>query len=369
MRENMKKVARKVKRLVRRALFWLRYLAAHEIVEIAPEEARAFLWEIAPAPESSAISHHPVGPKEFDLTIVVPAFNAEKWIEQCLDSILSQKTHYYYIVEVIDDGSTDRTAELVDRYQENEHIHVTHQQNQGYSGARNTALKRLRSDYVMFVDSDDYLLPGAIELLLDKGYEDHADIVEGNGFRFDDKGRLGKIKQENRDGGHSIWGGPCLKIIGSRLLVDLIFPEGYLYEDTIIGSLVVPRAKKVVIVPDEVYAYRIHPNSITQKHTADLNRLHSYWIMELMHRDMNELGIPIDDERYCATMKHIVFTYRRTILLPEEIKRSLFAATCGFVETTYAEYLGKQDRFALLARALVARDYGKYSVYCEADID
>ena len=84
---------------------------------------------------------------------------------------------------------------------------------------------------------------------------------------------------------------------------------------------------------------------------------------------MNELGIPIDYERYCATMKHIVFTYRRTILLPEKIKRSLFAVTCGFVEKTYPEYLEKQDRFALLARALTARDYGKYKIYCEADID
>ena len=366
MLKNMKCVARKIRRMCRRALFRIRYLVAHEKVEIESEAARAYLWEIAPAPESSAISHHPVGPKEFDLTIVVPAFNAEKWIEQCLDSILSQKTHYHYIVEVIDDGSTDRTAELVDRYQENEHIHVSHQQNQGYSGARNTALKRLRSDYVMFVDSDDYLLPGAIELLLDKGYEDHADIVEGNAFKFDQTGRLALVKPLTSK---QIMGVPWMKAIRSVLFENVEFPEGYLYEDTIIGSLVVPRAKKVVIVPDEVYAYRIHPNSITQKHTADLNRLHSYWIMELMHRDMNELGIPIDEERYCATMKHIVFTYRRTILLPEEIKRSLFAATCGFVEKTYPEYLEKQDRFALLARALASRDYGKYKIYCEADID
>lgn len=369
MLENMKSAARKVKRLCRQASFRIRYLLAHEKVEIDPEEARAFLCNIAPAPESSAITHHSVGPKEYDLTIVVPAYNAEKWIGQCLDSILSQETHYQYVVEVIDDGSTDHTAELVDRYRENEHIHVTHQQNQGYSGARNTALKHIRSDYVMFVDSDDYLLPDAIELLLNKGYQEHADIVEGNGFRFDEKGRLGTIKQENKDAGQSIWGGPCLKIIGSQLLADLMFPAGYLYEDTIIGSLIVPRAEKIIIVPDEVYAYRIHPGSITQKHTADLNRLHSYWIMELMHRHMNELNIPINDERYCATMKHIVFTYRRTILLPEEIKRSLFAVTCGFVEQTYPEYMKRQKRFALLASALATRDYGKYKVYCEADID
>ena len=366
MLENMKSAARKFKRLCRWASFRIRYLFAHEKVEIYPEEARTLLCKTAPAPESSAITHHPVGPKAYDLTIVVPAYNAEKWIEQCLDSILSQKTHYQYVVEVIDDGSTDRTAELVDRYRENGHIHVTHQQNQGYSGARNTALKHIRSDYVMFVDSYDYLLPGAIELLLDKGVQEHADIVEGNAFKFDETGRLALVKPLSSK---QIMGVPWMKIIRSELFEDVEFPDGYLYEDTIIGSLIVPRAEKIIIVPDEVYAYRIHPGSITQKHTADLNRLHSYWIMELMHRHMNELGIPIDYERYCATMKHIVFTYRRTILLPEEIKRSLFAVTCGFVEQTYPEYMKRQKRFALLASALATRDYGKYKVYCEADID
>ncbi|MBQ8619649.1 MAG: glycosyltransferase family 2 protein [Clostridia bacterium] len=364
MMVQIKGIIRKMRGLWKLLRFHVSYRCAHEKVNIPSEGARAYLCQVAPAPDSTAFTHNQIGPKDYDLTIIIPAYNAEKWIKQCLDSILTQETKYTYLVKVVNDGSKDQTPALIEQYRGDAHVQIIHQENRGYSGARNAALKHLPSEYVMFVDSDDYLLPGAIELLLEKGYGENADIVEGNGFRFDENGRIGKIKEQNK----ALWGGPCLKIIRSELFECLEFPEGYLYEDTIIRSLIVPLAKRIAVIPDEIYAYRIHMDSITWKRTAELNRTHSYWIMEMMHDHMRQLSIPFDHDQYCLTMKHIVFTYRRTILLSEEIKRSIFAATCGFVEKYYPEYLAGKDCYSILATALVNRDYRKYKACCEADL-
>lgn len=362
----MTKIAvRCIRRYWRKLRFFIRYICACEKVDIPSESARQYLLEIAPPPESTALTHNKIGPEEYDLTIIVPAYNAEKWIEECLNSILDQKTKYSYLVKVVNDGSKDHTPELIEKYRANPHIQIIHQENRGYSGARNAALKELRSAYVMFVDSDDYLLPGAIELLMDKAKHENADIVEGNGFRFNEKGRMDSVRPSEKKG---IMGVPWMKVFRSTMFESIEFPEKYLYEDTIICSLIAPMSQKTVLLSDEVYAYRIHGGSITWKRTAELNRTHSYWIMELMHEHMGQLSLPVDYEQYCLTMKHIVFTYRRTILLPEEIKKNVFAATCGFIENTYPQYTTVKDRYTILAQALVSRNYGKYKACCEADL-
>lgn len=357
----MKKILRKGKHALLRATKFLRYCVAFETYTADAEQAYALLEERSPRPHTSAITHNDILEAEYDLTVIVPAYNAEAWLEQCMDSILNQDTAYTYHVVLVNDGSKDNTAKVADLYANDPRVTVIHQENKGHSGARNTALKTLKSEYVMFVDSDDYLLPGAIDTMLAKAKETTADIVEGNAFQFDESGRLGSVKP--------IWnaqsGFPWMKVIRASLFEKVHFPEGYLYEDTIIGSLIYPLADRTEMIPDEVYAYRIHENSITQKHTAEMNRVHSFWIMLLMHENMKELGLQADYETYCRDMRHIVFTYRRMIMLPEEIKKTVFLCTRDFMMSTYGELLNTNDTHRRLAKALQKEQYGKYCVLCE----
>lgn len=102
---------------------------------------------------------------QYDLQIIIPAYNAEKYIEKCLNSILSQKTQYTYVITVINDGSTDETLQILSKYLDDEHIDIISQSNKGFSGARNCGLKNLVGHYLMFVDSDDWICEDAIEKL------------------------------------------------------------------------------------------------------------------------------------------------------------------------------------------------------------
>lgn len=96
------------------------------------------------------------------LSIIIPVFNVEKYLEKCIDSILEQKNDQYEII-LVDDGSPDACPQICDRYCEGySQISVIHQKNQGLSGARNAGMKNARGEYLMFLDSDDILLPNAL---------------------------------------------------------------------------------------------------------------------------------------------------------------------------------------------------------------
>ncbi len=113
------------------------------------------------------------------ISIIVPIYNCRKWLPECIDSILSQ-SHADFELLLIDDGSTDGSSEICDRYAGKEkRIRVFHTPNRGQSAARNFGLDHMQGDLVCFVDSDDLLLPDALQTLTDLMQTTGADIVEG----------------------------------------------------------------------------------------------------------------------------------------------------------------------------------------------
>lgn len=126
----------------------------------SPREALSLLHETSPDPSSSCYAPEKYIVEEesgLDLDIIIPAYNAQNYIQKCLDSVLSQETEYKYRAIVIDDGSTDDTGKILDSYKD---IYLIHQENKGFSGARNTGLARASAEYIMFLDSDDELCRG-----------------------------------------------------------------------------------------------------------------------------------------------------------------------------------------------------------------
>ncbi len=125
------------------------------------------------------------------ISIIVPVFNVEKQIEKCLDSILKQSMNIDGQIEVIlvDDGATDKSGELCDRYSDNYSIfRVVHRENGGAAAARNTGLELARGDYVAFVDPDDYIEPDYCEKAYSNAKETDADIVIFDAVREEHKG-------------------------------------------------------------------------------------------------------------------------------------------------------------------------------------
>ena len=98
-------------------------------------------------------------------SIIIPAYNAEAYLSRCLDSIFSQEFDDYEVI-VINDGSSDGTAVLLERYTSKyPNLHVLAQSNQGMATARNRGLDDAQGDYILFVDSDDELMPHALSNL------------------------------------------------------------------------------------------------------------------------------------------------------------------------------------------------------------
>ena len=116
-----------------------------------PHTARDILDRYQPKPAGTADGCNTLLDPTCDLQIVVPAYNVEKYLAACMDSILNQQTKYTYKVVLVDDGATDQTPQIADRYADDERVMVIHQENRGLSGARNQALNRLTGKYMSMV--------------------------------------------------------------------------------------------------------------------------------------------------------------------------------------------------------------------------
>ena len=114
---------------------------------------------------------------EVKISVVIPAYNAAEFLSKCLDSILCQSMDELEII-VIDDGSTDNTHAISDKYAcDDPRVVVIHQENAGVSEARNAGIRRVTGEYIWFVDADDVIEPGACRELYNLATENNADIV------------------------------------------------------------------------------------------------------------------------------------------------------------------------------------------------
>ena len=220
-------------------------------------DAIAHLQEFSASPAGSCIRYNQIEDSLCDLQIIIPAYNVEKYIEECIESVLCQKTSYTYKIVVVNDGSTDRTGEIIEKYRCHENIIVINQKNRGFSGARNRGLENIFGRYIAFLDSDDRLAPGAIDALLTAAYEEKADIVEGGFYKLYNQSLVVKYKHKHKRAvlPNDLKGFPCGKVFSASLFEKICFPEGFWFEDSIMALIVYPCSKKNVIIPDMVYIY------------------------------------------------------------------------------------------------------------------
>ena len=115
--------------------------------------------------------------EEVKISIIIPVYNVEKYLHECLDSIINQTFKDLEII-CVDDGSTDKSSEILEEYeQKDKRFTVISQPNKGVSAARNRGMQQAKGKYIMFVDSDDYVHPRFYELLLQALKEEGADIA------------------------------------------------------------------------------------------------------------------------------------------------------------------------------------------------
>lgn len=127
--------------------------------------------------------------KHLSLSIIIPLYNAEKYIVNCLDSIYNQDIDSSdFEIIIVDDGSNDNSYHIISDYAtKHDNIHIIHQENQGVACARNNAIKIAKGHYVTFIDSDDFFIPKSLKKVLRTAIEFKADIIKGVIIEVDEK--------------------------------------------------------------------------------------------------------------------------------------------------------------------------------------
>lgn len=213
------------------------------------------------------------------LSIVVPAYNAEKTLDRCLESIVGQSFSDWNLI-LVDDGSNDLTPQCCNRWAERDcRISVVHQQNKGLSGARNAGISKASSPYITFVDADDTLeektLEGVMSII--KAHPEY-DILEYNlekvwpdgrtsGLRLTDKTFDSPVAYWLRGEGYTHCYA-CNKVFRRPLFDEVSFPEGVLFEDVYAMSHLLPIVKTVATTSVGTYRYMQNEKGITHSATA-----------------------------------------------------------------------------------------------------
>lgn len=215
---------------------------------------------------------------KFKISIIVPIYKVEKYLNRCIDSILNQS---YKNIEVIlvDDGSPDNCGKICDEYLlKDNRIRVIHKENGGLSSARNSGLDIATGDYIGFVDSDDWIEPKMYETLIENAIKYNAQISvggvvdlleEGNKYTSIKSTFGGNIHIQclNKEdamkkfflGSWSAWD----KIYKREIHENIRFPEGEINEDEAIAVKILDNCEKIVYTNEVFYNYIKRPDSIT----------------------------------------------------------------------------------------------------------
>lgn len=226
------------------------------------------------------------------VSVIIPVYNTEKYLEKCLDSVAGQSYKNMEII-LVDDGSQDGSPEICNRYATDDpRILVIHQSNGGLSHARNVGMQKATGEFIMFIDSDDYWRDDSVvQKLMDRVKLTHADVTSFSFAKFEEgKDALTSYFKMNRSmpphlsrddqlaflSEHGLYiASAWNKLIRRSLLnEDMQFHEGVYSEDIDWCARLLIKAKNFDYIHDVLYCYRQHntsiSHSITNKKCLDL---------------------------------------------------------------------------------------------------
>lgn len=313
--------------------------------------------------------------KEKLISVIIPVYNVEKYLRQCLDSVVNQTLKDIEIL-IINDGSTDNSQYIIKEYADKySNIKVINKQNEGLYKARNTGLENATGKYIGFVDSDDYIKHDMYEKLYSKAEETNADIVSCNYCIFYEK----KNKLKNIDFSKSI---KLLKHSNNKLtgaeeiLFDTpvswnkIFKKHFLIknniafdsniriaDDAYFNRLCFFNAKKIFYIPDFLYIYRkFRENSIRNK--KNIKNFHDVFITSQKLINYVKNNNMLKFLPYCNYIS-IRSTYLIYLQIHNKYKNEFFNSMCALLEKNSINSI-KQFCFPRREINLISLSYYRY---------
>lgn len=229
------------------------------------------------------------------ISVIVPVYNVEKYIERCIESILGQTFTDFELI-IVNDGSTDKSGEICDRYSNNDpRIRIIHKENGGQSEARNQGLDYSIGNYICFVDGDDFIEPNHLSVLFELIKKYDANIAVGGIYNCYENYRVPQCKKSIEfrcDGeealkkmleGVEISGSPCCKLIRREFVENRYFIVGKTYEDAFYLPELLLAADNIAVTTEPLYNYWHRTNSTT---TVPFDK-RSMYVIEAYEYTMN----------------------------------------------------------------------------------
>ena len=256
------------------------------------------------------------------ISIIVPVYNTEKYIERCLDSIMKQDYPNFEVI-LVNDGSTDESGIIIQKYKEKyKNISYIKQENKGVGAARNAGIKVAKGDYISFVDSDDLIMEDYCSHLLSiigdadiavAGREKYIDnvydksktpsqVITVSGMEALKFQMLGKYNTR------PAWG----KLYKRNIVEDVSFVEDCIFEEVRYSAETFLKAEKVIFANKDLYSYRIRPNSIMTSNEQKR-------VKELVIALIYVYKILLEDGRYCECKREFEMWLVHTIIQNTQI--------------------------------------------------
>lgn len=210
------------------------------------------------------------------ISVIIPVYNVGALLRKSVNSVIAQMRDDCEII-IVDDGSSDDSGQICDEYSNSKNVRVIHKANGGLSSARNAGIEVAKGDFLLFLDSDDYIRPGSIELLVNlikqagkfdfiqfryDEVSDYSDCQEVNEVHalYSTTDRRQMFERKIALGG--IGASACTKLISRDVFRTLRFKEGIIHEDEQFTIHLINHAKRAIYISNQLYMYVQRPGSI-----------------------------------------------------------------------------------------------------------
>ena len=269
-----------------------------------------------------------------DISVIVPAYNAEKYIRKCLDSILCQTKKEFEIIAV-NDGSKDDTLSVLNEYKERWPgiVKVFSQENQGLSVTRNNGVKQASGKYIVFVDSDDYIKHNMLEVLYKKAIEGDYDVVCSDvdciypdkiltvrsGVDFENTDMTVAQKKAMLINMYVV---VVNKLYKKELFTeDMMFEPGVWFEDVLFSHKLVPRIKSISYVNESFYQYIQNTSSITYTYSEKLKDINVVLDKIVDYYKQHDMYDTYKDELEYMYARYMLATFVKRLSKSKDKKR------------------------------------------------
>jgi glycosyltransferase involved in cell wall biosynthesis len=285
------------------------------------------------------------------ITVIIPVHNTEKYLRECLDSVCNQSFTDIEII-CVNDGSTDSSLRILKEYELlDNRIRIISQRNKGLGAARNVGISQARGEYILFLDSDDYLELTALEETYNIVVEKSLDFVMFKIINFDYKTRVKStaayfemnfLKDYVGDEVFNLYNvknhifnisvTATSKLFKKELIEEVLFPEGLIFEDNLFFIKVLFKAHRIYFYERYLYNRRVHPDSITNsgfKNFSDCIEIYDL-IIEFIKKinKLDEFGEQLFN-RQCRDL------FQRFSQLPDEYKQDYYdKMKASFIKNT-----------------------------------